>query len=54
MCVKVQIKCLTLEKPSPIFIVCLLYNYFCLYYTIAKRSKQEQSLIVLGHRRAYN
>lgn len=54
MCVKVLIKCLTLEKAPSVFSVCLLYNYFCSYYTVAKGSKQEQSHIVLGPRRAYN
>lgn len=54
MRVKVQIKCLTLEKPSPICVVCLLYNNFCLYYAIAKGFKQRKPRIVLGPRRAYN
>lgn len=54
MCVKVLIKFLTLEKPTSIFIVCLVYNCFCSYYAIAKGSKEEQSHIVLVPRRAYN
>lgn len=27
---------LTLEKPTSVFIVCLVYNCFCTYYAIAK------------------
>lgn len=51
---KVQVKCLTLEKSSPVFIVCLVYNYFCLYYAVTKGFNQDHSLFVLDPRRAYN